>query len=318
MSQPNQPAITILHSGASVPKIMWGVVLAMLPAVVVQGLFFGVNFLVNLFVAVASSLFFEWLILRMRRLDARVPLYDGSAAITAVILALSLPTNLPIGYVVFACGFAIVLGKQLYGGLGFNLFNPAMVGYAATLVSFPSLMSQWQTPQWLGVDAVTSATALDNINWLNGADPRVVWDTLAMGDYWSYRYAISATYILGGLWLVWRGIISWTMPFFFLLTCAALMWIFHETGLNNQTVLLSMLSGGIIFAAFFIITDPMSCASSPKGRIVQAILVGVLVMAIRTWSIYPDGVAFAVLIGNFAAPTLDLFFRTTIYGSRKQ
>ncbi|MDY7025385.1 MAG: RnfABCDGE type electron transport complex subunit D [Pseudomonadota bacterium] len=291
--------------------------LATLPGSAVLSYAYGLGVVSNLLIAVFSCLAFDALMLRLRQKSVMEGLKDYSALVTAVLLGLALPPALHFSLVVLASFFAIVVAKQLYGGLGQNPFNPAMVGYVVLLISFPSAMSTWVAPdhyyavlepaflgmEWL--DGMTGSTLLDqsklaslqpdiytlpDVYWLN--PPPMVWANIA--------------FAMGGLYLLWRGVIRWHLPFCFLLSLAlisALFYLMDSTRFSSP--LFHLLVGASMMGAFFIITDPVSGATSRKGQCVFAVGVAVLVFVLREWSNYPEGLAFAVLLMNMLVPIID-------------
>lgn len=320
------------HNRITTDQVMRQVLLACLPGILALTWFFGPGILLNLFLCVAAALAAEALVLKLRQRPLSV-LKDHSALVTGVLLGVCLPATAPWWIPVLGGFFAILMGKQLFGGLGQNPFNPAMAAYAFLLVSFPIQVSIWPSPitplssgegSWLnslaGMDAMTGATALDA--WRNKgllmADE--FWrdsNLLApeMTRAWAY---VALAWLLGGLYLIYQRVINWQLPLTFLLTlflAGALVWGWDTS--HYAPPWLHLAAGSGVFAAFFILTDPVSGATSQKGKIYFAVGVGVLVIAIRTWGIYPDGVAFAVLLMNFMVPAMDYYTRPRVYGQTK-
>jgi electron transport complex protein RnfD len=266
-------------------------------------------------------------------------LLDGSAVLTAVLLAVALPPIAPWWITVFGSLFAIVIGKQIYGGLGFNPFNPAMVGYAVLLISFPRYMTAWLPPEgvlpihpgladvWASIfqtsaahayDAMAMATPLDTMRTQLGMGQSLdeihnspLFGAVA-GKGWQW---VNLGYLLGGLWMVKRNVVAWQIPLGFLaaLTLMSLASYLADPG-GYPTPLFHLFSGATMLGAFFIATDPVSASTTPKGRLIYGALIGTLVFVIRSWGGFPDGVAFAVLLLNLAAPTIDHFTRPRVYG----
>lgn len=327
--------------------IMLQVLAATLPGVGLMTWFFGWGTLINIVLASALAWSFEASVLWLRKRPIRFYLGDGSALVTAWLLALALPPYAPWWLVMTAIGFAIVFGKQLYGGLGQNPFNPAMLGYAVVLVSFPVEMTSW--PVWRGIEQLTpaltptlglleglqrvfapgsldadgwaSATALDvlknnaalSIDELRATEP--VFGTIA-GRAWEW---VSLAYLAGGLYLLYKRIFSWHAPVG-MLTALLLMSLVFWNGsgsASNGSPLFHLLGGATMLGAFFIITDPVTSATSTLGRLVFGAGVGVLVYVIRIWGSYPDAVAFAVLLMNLCAPTIDYYTAPRTYGHHK-
>ncbi|CAL1239527.1 RnfABCDGE type electron transport complex subunit D [Candidatus Methylocalor cossyra] len=297
----------------------------------------GPGVLIQCLIALAAAEASEALVLRLRRRPVAPTLADGSAALTAVLLALSLPPLLPGWLTAFGAAWAIVVGKQLYGGLGHNPFNPAMVGYAALLVSFPrpmaagyALLEGNPTPlgfrdAWqlivdpgaaaLLADATTHATRLSGLKApLAPGGPAVTADTpFTGGAAWA-----NLGFLLGGLWLLGRRLIDWRIPAAFLATLSALtLALFLIDPARHAPPSVHLFGGGTMLGAFFIATDPVSAATTPAGRLIFGAGIGALVVAIRAFGGYPDGVAFAVLLLNLAAPTLDRFTRPRVLGETR-
>lgn len=325
-----------LTPATSVSAVMRGVLLAMVPGLTVQVWQFGPGALIHLALAVMSAVAAEGLVLKLRGRPLPPVLRDGSAVLTAALLAVSLPPLLPWWLTVFGSVFAIVIGKQLYGGLGYNPFNPAMLGYAVLLISFPKSMTQWLPPadlattHWslaetasaifnrslpagLPFDAVTMATPLDAIKTGLGLQ-RTLDDVQSAATFghlaakgWDW---VNLGYLAGGLWLWRQGLIAWQIPIAFLgalFVCSLVFFLIDAA--TFPTPLFHLLSGASMLGAFFIATDPVSAATTTKGRWIYGALCGVLVFVIRSFGGYPDGVAFAVLLMNLAAPTIDHWSR---------
>lgn len=313
---------------------------ACLPGIAAQCYFFGFGVLTNLLYCVTACLGFEALCCRLQSKNMYKTLSDNSALLTAVLLAISLPPYLPFWMCAFASLFSIVIAKHIYGGLGCNPFNPAMTGYAATLLSFPIAMTRWKTPvgldgaysikdgvsQSLGfgelADAVTGATPLEIVREnqailleeLNRQTP--LFSEASFSAYgWEW---VSLTFLAGGLWMLYRGIIRWHAPLSMLIAVVITSILFYDGGSSTSggSPLFHLLNGATLFGAFFIVTDPVSGATSQRGRIVFAALVGFLVVVIRVKGYYPDAVAFAILLGNFSVPIIDRYSRPRAYGTQ--
>lgn len=331
------------HSGARISHLSLWLLGALLPGLAVQTWLFGPGNLCNLCMLGALCLGFEACILALRNKPIKTALFDGSALVTGALLAVSLPPYCPLWLLVAAAFFAIVLAKQLYGGLGFNPFNPAMVAYVILLVSFPLPMTYWPTPEILladgasspsvytvlhswfgtlanGVDAISGATSLDLIQHKQGNTlsawqlqqpifKQALW--AASGVEW-----VNLGFLAGGLVLLVKRVFTWHAPVAFLASLGLLAAFFYDAGSSASpgSPLLHWFSGGTMLGAFFIITDPVTSAVSPKGRLVFGALIGCIVYVIRAWGHYPDAIAFAVLFGNLAAPFIDFFTVPKTYG----
>jgi electron transport complex protein RnfD len=322
---------------------MLTVLLALVPGIAAYVWFFGWGVVVNAVLALAVALGAEALMLTLRARPVRPFLTDGSATVTAVLLAIALPPFAPWWATAVGTAFAIVVAKHLYGGLGYNPFNPAMVGYVVLLVSFPRAMTVWPAPEALSghslgpleslrivftgapgevpLDAVTGATALDYLKVKLGANLTLaevraspVFGELA-GRGWEW---VSLAFLLGGLWLLYRRVITWHIPVGMLgaLFLLALVFAGVDPG-RYASPLFHLFAGGAMLGAFFIATDPVSAATTPRGRLLFGAGVGVLTYVIRTWGGYPDAVAFSVLLMNLAAPTIDHYTQPRVYGHGK-
>ncbi len=328
-----------MHGPAALNKVMLQVCLALIPALAAHAWLFGWGILFSMVIAVATALASEALVLKLRARPIVPTLLDGSALVTALLLAIALPPLAPWWLVVVGTAFAIIFAKQLYGGLGFNPFNPAMVGYVVLLISFPREMTAWLSPAELretGLTLSMSASAVFGsgvIDSLSGATPLDTLKTqLGMGVAMDKVMAsslfghlggrgwevINGLILLGGLWLLFKRVISWHVPVAMLGTLFVIAAVFHL--INPQSYadpLFHLFSGGAMLGAFFIATDPVSGATSDRGRLLFGVGVGVLVFIIRSWGGYPDGVAFSVLLMNMTAPTIDYYTRPRVFGEKR-
>lgn len=332
---------------ASVAGIMRQVLLALAPAAVVHVWFFGPGFIFNLLVATVFCLVGEVAMARVRGRDASVMLADLSALVTAALIAFAVPSLTPWWVTATASLFAIVVAKHLYGGLGFNLFNPAMVGYVVVLVAFPASMNVWVAPrigdidyEHLGilqtivytltgsfpdgitVDAISRATPLDSMK-TGLTDLRTVAEIRSgplMGDFGGRGWEWIGNFLgLGGIWLLIRKVIRWQIPAGVMAGIFAPATIMFLAGADTHpSPLFHWFSGASILCAFFIATDPVTAATSPRGRFIFGFGIGFLTWAIRTWGAYADGVAFAVLLMNMAVPLIDRYTRPRIVGHEQQ
>ena len=330
-------------SEASVASMMLQVLAALIPAAIAHVWYFGPGLIFNLLVAGIFAVAGEALMMRIRGRSPREALSDYTALVTAALLAFALPSLTPWWVTATGALFAVVVAKHLYGGLGFNIFNPAMVGYVVILVAFPMHMNLWLAPRMgdidyqhltiiqtlgftltgnlpdtVGFDAVSRATPLDLMKTgLTNMD--TVMEIRAnpiMGDFggrgWEW---IGNLLAIGGFWLMLRGIVRWHIPVgvgIGLLGPATLMYLVDSS--THPGPGFHLFAGASILCAFFIATDPVSAATSPKGRFVYGLGIGFLIYAIRTWGSYADGVAFAVLLMNMAVPAIDHLTRPRIVG----
>jgi len=294
-------------------SMMQTVLLALLPGLLCSSYFFGAGVFINVLVCVTAALAAEAGILTIRKMDLR-PLRDGSAVLTGLLLGLALPPALPIWMAVLGSSFAIIFGKQLFGGLGQNPFNPAMVGYAAMIVSFPLAMSTW--PDLLGVDGTTAATPLDIFRFRGAATIEELWISAngfaqVAGVGWQW---INLAYLLPGLALIYLKVARWQAAASMLISITILAIVFYDNGSSQSlgSPLFHLFSGGTMLAAFFVVTDPVTAPGSDIGLYVYGAGIGLITFVIRSVGAYPDGFAFAVLIMNALTPLIDqLRLRTT-------
>ena len=323
------------HSLSKTSRLMAWVLLATLPGLAVQSYFYGYGTLINLIWASGLALGLEALVLGLRRRPIIIFLTDGSALVTAFLIALALPPFSPWWLTLIAVLFSIVFAKHLYGGLGNNPFNPAMVGYAICLIAFPVSMTQWpaieqtlsfgQQWQWFwmesidgGIDAWTGATALDLMRHTNGLTlNEVALDNPQLGLSLSVSMWVNLAYLAGGIGLLAINAFTWHAPIAMLASLGFCAGLFHmgEPDLYPSASQ-HLLTGATMFSAFFIVTDPVSGATSRKGKVVFGIGVGILVFIIRTFGSYPDAFAFAILLMNLSAPLIDTYTRPKAYGHK--
>lgn len=326
--------------------VMQRVILAAMPGLAVQCYFFGWGSFIQVLLAIATAVIAESLVLKLRNRPLVPTLKDQSAVLTAILLGVAIPPLAPWYLVVIGTLFAIVIVKHLYGGLGQNLFNPAMAAYVMLLVSFPALMTVWAAPSGLaassaglmdalkvifigsgaidfamGIDGVTMATPLDTLKTdlsmgLTASESmhKPIFGGSSTGEGWFW---VNMAYLAGGLFLLATKTIRWHISVGLL---AALficsLFGFGVSPDNHASPILQLFSGATMLAAFFIATDPVTAATSTRGRLLFGALIGVLVYVIRTYGGYPDGVAFAVLLANLCAPLIDYYIKPRAYGHR--
>lgn len=338
------PAAPHLSRRHGVRFIMGMVLLALLPAGALHVHFFGWGVVLQFLLAACSGLTCEALALRLRRQPLFLFLSDGSTLVTAALLALSMPPLAPWWLIVSAMAFAVLLGKHVYGGLGLNPFNPAMLGYAVLLVSFPRQMTGWlpaadagsleltftqtwrailtgELPVMTGVDVLSGASPLAALK--SGLSLRHTLDEIfaqpAFGAFagrgWEW---ISLALLLGGLFMLMLRVIRWQIPLSMLagLGICALLMNLLDPG-RHAGVIFHLFSGATMLGAFFIATDPVTAATSARGRLVYGAGIGVLTYVIRDFGNYHDGLAFAVLLMNLTVPLIDKFTIPRIYGESR-
>ncbi len=328
------------HNNQTITGIMLNVCLALIPGILCYIWFFGWGILIQCVLAVVFAALLEFVVLKLRQRDPYPFLRDGSAVVTALLFAVSVSPLLPWWASLAGIAFAIILSKHVFGGLGNNLFNPAMAGYIFILLCFPAYMNAWPPATGPGVASVNLGEYLDSIfsisgtafDAFSGATPlNAMKSQLGLmstvseirtgplfghfgGTGWEW---INFSFLLGGMYLLFRGIIKWHIPISVLAGVFLISSVFHlyDTDLYASP-LFHICSGGTILCAFFIATDPITAATSNKGRLIYGGLIGVLAWVIRTWGAFPDGVGFAVLIANAFVPLIDLLTRPRVFGER--
>jgi electron transport complex protein RnfD len=336
------PTAPAPHLPASnrVQRVMALVLLALAPTIAAHAWYFGPGILVQLALSTAFALALEAAMLHLRGQPKRPFLADLSAPVTAALFALCLPPLAPWWIGAIGMIAAIVFAKQLYGGLGHNLFNPAMVGYAVVLLAFPLHLSRWLPPQggmafsdtlntiFLGIapppgwDAVAQATPLDTLRDLasQGLTLQEIRNAPVFGDFGGRGWEWIANWTaLGGAFLIFKRVIPWQIPAATLGTAVLLTLPFWLADADTHPFPLQhVFSGALMLAAFFIATDPVTGCTTPRGRWIFGAGVALLTLAIRRWGAYPDGVAFAVLLMNCAAPWIDLHARPRYHGETRR
>ena len=297
-----------VHSGDSIQKNMLYVVLALLPAYLVALYYFGVGALVVSAIAIASCIGFEAFIQRFV-LKTKVSISDGSAALTGLLLAMNLPSNLPWWMVIIGSMAAIGLGKMCYGGLGNNLFNPALVGRVFLLISFPAAMTTWPIPEPFSMaymDAQTAATPLSFMKFDQMLPP--ILTTLIGNEGGSMGEVSAIALLLGGIFLLWKKVITWHIPVSILATVAVFTGIMHLVDpMTYENPLWHLCSGGLLLGAIFMATDYVTSPMTTRGQLLYGVGIGLITVVIRLWGSYPEGVSFAILLMNAATPLIDKY-----------
>lgn len=333
------------HKAFSTSRLMLDVILATVPGIIALSYYFGWGILINILWASLLALGMEALVMVLRKRPVGFYIKDYSAVVTAVLLALAIPPYGPWWILLIGVFFAVVVAKHAFGGLGYNPFNPAMVGYVVLLISFPVQMTVWATPSTLldgqtlpglveslrivffGVDladGTTGATALDlfrqkdalMVDQLYAQTPVFSEGMFAsVGQEW-----INLAFLIGGIFLLVRKTYTWHAPVGMLGALLILPMIWYDGGssASHGSSLFHLFTGATMLGAFFIITDPVSGCTSNLGRLIFGAGVGLIVFVIRSWGNYPDAVAFGVLLMNFAAPLLDYYTQPRTYGHDKR
>lgn len=309
-----------MHATNNVTKIMWTVIATLAPAAIFGMVHFGFQAAMIIFLGVISAVGFEDLIQKFR---GRITVSDGSAALTGLLLAMCLPPTVPYFVPVVGSFIAIVIVKHSMGGLGHNLFNPAHIGRAALLVSWPTLMTQWSTVT-TQVDAVTSATPL-NILKNAGYDQLIatygsksnLYEALFFGTRnGSIGETCTVLLVLGGAFLIYKRYIDWIVPVCMIGTVGILTYICGPNGLFTGDPVFHMMAGGLIIGAFFMATDMVTTPITRKGRVIFAVGAGCLTVLIRLVGGYPEGVCYSILLMNAVTPLIDQLVRPRLFGRR--
>ncbi|SFV67875.1 Electron transport complex protein RnfD [hydrothermal vent metagenome] len=287
-------------------QLMRQVIYALMLGVITSFYFYGWSVLLQIELAIFSALFFEFIILKIRKKPYPIKtIFDGSAIITALLLALAIPSIAPWWIIIIGSFFAIVFGKQLYGGLGHNPFNPAMLAYAFLLISFPVQMTQWQSDVFMPfIDSFNIIYLKDSIDTISSAT-----QLESLKTHYGSSFFINLSFLIGGIYLFLRKVIYWHIPVAFLSSLILFAWIF------NLNISFHLFTGATMLGAFFIATDYVSAATTPKGRIIYGFLIGFIIVIIRKFGNYPDGVAFAILLANICVPLIDYYTRPKVFGS---
>jgi len=324
-----------IHSQTSVNEVMQQVIFALVPGIIVCTWILGWGVLVHCLLAVSFALAFEAIMLKLRKRPLQVFLFDRSAIITGLLFALTITPFAPWWVTLSGLCFAIVIAKHLYGGLGYNIFNPAMAGYVFVLICFPVELNYWPIvndyPGLIeSLRMIFSGLPAERLDSLSGATPLAFTKSqlsgMAMlsefsngplfgalgGKGWEW---IGLAFLAGGIWLIVKGIIKWQIPLIMIFTLFLFSLVFNVYDPERYaSSMFNLFTGGTLLAAFFIATDPVTASATPRGTIIYAAGIGILTYIIRTWGSYPDGIAFAVLIMNAAVPFIDNITRPDVFG----
>lgn len=313
-----------VHGGDSVKKNMYGVCIALIPALVMSLLVFGLGAVIVMATSVLSCVFFEWAITKYLLKRERQTICDGSAILTGILLAFNVPSTLPIWIIIIGALVAIGIGKMTFGGLGQNPFNPALVGRVFLLISFPAQMTNWAVPESYGslfltdVDGETVATPLAQLSMMGAQATSEEFDILQnfIGLSHGSIGEISALCLLLGLgYMLWKKIITWHIPVSIIGTVVVItgaLWLIDPTQYINP--LFHVLTGGLLLGACFMATDYVTSPMTPKGQIIYGCAIGFLTVVIRLWGAYPEGMSFAILIMNAFTPLINTYCKPKRFG----
>jgi len=300
-----------IHKNESIPKIMWAVVISLIPAGIAAVIIFGLDALWVTLVATVAAVLTE-LVLEIWA-KKKITIFDGSAVITGILLAFNLPPNVPLWLPIVGAVFSIAIGKQIFGGIGQNIFNPALVGRVFLMASWPKYMTTFVKP--FSYDAVVGATPLaalkegkllEHISYLD----------LFLGNRGGCIGEVCILALLiGAAFLLIRGYISWHIPATYIFTTAVFTYIFGAAKLFQGDWLFHILSGGLVLGAFFMATDYVATPLTANGQLIFGLGCGLLTGVIRIWGGYPEGVSYAILMMNAATPFIDRYTKTRIYGT---
>ena len=321
------------HGNDSVEKNMYGVIIALIPALVVSLLYFGLGSAIVLATSVIACVFFEWAITKYLLGCEKSTICDGSAILTGLLLGFNLPSNLPIWIIIIGALVAIGIGKMTFGGLGNNPFNPALVGRCFLLVSFPAQMTSWPVPGQLTtyLDAQTGATPLAIMkNAIKAGDPSILEQlpssmNLLIGNHVSPDASVilgsgtageicALALLLGLAYMLWKKIITWHIPVSIIGTVFVISGLMHLADPSYANPVAVILSGGLMLGAIFMATDYVTSPMTPKGQLIYGVCIGFLTIVIRNWGSYPEGMSFAILIMNGFTPLINTYIKPKRFG----
>lgn len=308
-----------IHGGDTISKNMYGVLIALVPAFLVSLYSFGLGAVIVTATSVIACVLFEYLIKKFL-MKEEPTICDGSAILTGVLLAFNLPSNLPVWIIIIGALAAIGIGKMSFGGLGNNIFNPALVGRVFLLISFPAQMTTWPVPGEFPMtytDAQTGATVLSAMK--EGAATLPSYIDMLVGHMGGSLGEVGAVaLVLGFLYMLWRKIITWHIPVSILLTVAVFSGIMHAADpVRYASPLVQLLSGGLLLGAIFMATDYVTSPMSKKGMLVYGVGIGLLTVIIRLFGSYPEGLSFAILIMNALTPLINSYMKPKHFGGGK-
>lgn len=301
-----------IHKQESVSRIMWAVVISVIPAGIAGVIIFGLDALWVTLVAVAAAVLTE-LVLGMLT-KKKITIFDGTAVITGILLAYNLPPNVPLWLPVIGAIFSIAIGKQVFGGLGQNLFNPALVGRVFLMASWPKYMITFAKP--FSLDAVTAATPLAALKEGKLLEQISYLDLFLGKRGGCIGEVCILALLIGAAFLLIRGYITWHIPVTYIFTTAFLTYVFGGAQIFSGDWLFGVLNGGLILGAFFMATDYVATPLTAKGQLIFGVGCGLITAVIRLWGGYPEGVSYAILMMNAATPFIDRYTKNRIYGTR--
>ena len=298
-----------VRSKESIQSIMRDVIIALVPATAAGIYYFGLRALILIVAAIISAVFFEWLYEKITKKP--VTINDLSAVVTGLLLAMNLPASAPVWVAIVGSAFAIIFAKQLFGGLGQNFINPALAGRAFLLASYPTEMTTWVVPNGLAADAATYATPLAQLK--NGTLDASL-GQLVLGQVGgTIGETCAIALIIGGLYLLWKHVISWKIPVIYIATVFILFAVIGRHGMRMP--LQEIFAGGVMLGGIFMATDYASSPVTPQGQVLFAVGAGLLTYLIRTFGGYPEGVSYSILIMNCCVPLIERFTEPTIFGA---
>lgn len=297
-----------IRSGESIQSIMRDVIIALLPATVMGIVYFRFKALMLIVISIAAAVIAE--AVYQKGTKQKVTISDLSAVVTGLLLAMNIPASAPWWVPIVGSVFAIVIVKQLFGGLGQNFVNPALAGRAFLLASYPSIMTNWVTP---GADAVSTATPLALLKAGNIADLPSITDAFLGNIGGTIGETCALALIIGGIYLIWRGVINWRMPVIYIATVFVLTALIGRSGVRMPVY--ELFVGGLMLGAFFMATDYATSPITPAGQIIMAVGCGILTTLIRIFGGYPEGVSYSILIMNLCVPLIERFTKPTIFGA---
>ena len=315
-----------VHGGDSVQKNMYGVVLALVPALLASLYFFGIGSAIVLAVSVLSCVFFEWAITKFILRRKELTICDGSAILTGLLLGFNLPSNLPIWIIIIGALVAIGIGKMTFGGLGQNPFNPALAGRIFLLISFTVQMTTWPVSGQLGyADVETAATPLYLMKEaIKTGDASILGQLpssidMLIGQTGGCLGEVSALALLiGGCYLLWKKIITWHIPVSIIATVFVLSGIFYLCDSSYANPFQVILSGGLMLGAIFMATDYVTSPMTAKGQLIYGVAIGVITVLIRDFGAYPEGMSFAIFIMNGFTPIINNYVKPKRFGEEVQ